>query len=375
MTRESKATNLRVGIFLAVAVVAMAIAVFMVGEKSGLFEGKTEVYTHFADINGLVEGAPVRLAGLDVGTVTEIRFPEALEHRKARVTLSIKSRYMRRIRADSVAFIDSKGLLGDKLINISLGGAGAAEVPDGGTLPTKTAASIEQLSGKLEEAIEGVAKVAKSADQAIQEISSEQVRNDIGRIAASVANIFEAIEKGDGLAHELIFDGSYDTELRGVLGDARGALSDLRAAIARVDRTVASVEHGDGLAHELFYGAKGKQAIADVSQSAADVSAMIKQARDGDGLLHALVYDPENAKAVTELKQASERINRIVAEVEKGRGTIGALMTDPSVYEDLKTVLGNVERNVLLKSLIRFTIKEGDIERPANQRVRRVPEE
>ena len=55
----------------------------------------------------------------------------------------------------------------------------------------------------------------------------------------------------------------------------------------------------------------------------------------------------------------------MMAEIEKGRGTIGGLMVDPSVYEDLKTILGNVKRNVLLKALIRFTINTGDIERPS----------
>jgi phospholipid/cholesterol/gamma-HCH transport system substrate-binding protein len=126
--------------------------------------------------------------------------------------------------------------------------------------------------------------------------------------------------------------------------------------------------------HELFYGDKGRQAMADLSQSAADVSAMIKEAREGEGLLQALVFEPENAKAVTELKQASERVNRIMAEVEKGRGTVGGLMMDPAVYEDMKSVRGNIERNEQPTAQIRYTIKHGDLRRPANQPVRRVPE-
>ena len=107
MSRESRATNVKVGIFLSIGLLTLAVAIFLVGEKSGLFEGKTEIYAHFGDINGLVVGAPVRLAGLDMGTVSEIRFPEQVDHTGARVALSIKSRYMGRIRGDSIAFIDS----------------------------------------------------------------------------------------------------------------------------------------------------------------------------------------------------------------------------------------------------------------------------
>jgi len=375
MSRESSATNLKVGIFLSAAVVTMGIAVFMVGQKSGLFEGKTELHAYFADINGLVEGAPVRLAGLDVGTVSEIRFPEQLEQRKARVTLSIKSRYMTRIRADSVAFVDSKGLLGDKLINITLGTEAAAELPEGGTLTTKTAPSIEHITGKLEEAIASITQVTKTADLAIQEISTVQVRTDIGRIAGSVANILQQVESGKGLAHDLLFDERNGEELHGMLVDARGSLAELRSALERADRTVAAIEKGDGLAHELLYGEKGKLVMTHLEDSAADVSALVRDARESKGLLHALVFDPENAKAVTELTEASERINRIMAKIEAGRGTLGGLIVDPSVYEDLKTVLGNVERNVLLKTLIRMTIKEGDIERPANVPATHVPQD
>jgi len=372
MSRDTQATNIRVGIFLAAGLLILGVAIFTVGQKSGLFEGKVTIYVNFADINGLVDGAPVRLAGLDVGTVQSIRFPEDLEQRQASVALSIKSRYMSRIREDSIAFIDSKGLLGDKLVNITLGSVNSPPLQEGGTLRTKSAPSIEHLATTVEGAIAAVTQVTNTADLAIKQLTTEQVRRDVGRIAASVANILEEVETGRGLAHGLLYEDKYGDELHGALADTRGAIADLRAAIARVDRTVASVEHGEGLAHELLYGDAGKQTMTKINASADDFAAMMHDAREGDGLLHALLFDPENAKAVTDLREASASVNRIMGEIERGRGTLGGLVVDPSVYEDLKTVLGNVERSVLLKALIRFTIKEGDIERPANVPVRRV---
>jgi phospholipid/cholesterol/gamma-HCH transport system substrate-binding protein len=41
------------------------------------------------------------------------------------------------------------------------------------------------------------------------------------------------------------------------------------------------------------------------------------------------------------------------------------LLVDPSVYEDMKTVLGNIERNLVFKALVRMTIKEDGMQRPA----------
>ena len=118
MTRDLKKTRWRVWIFLMLSVVALVVAVYAIGEKSGLFERGATLYAYFEDLDGLVVGAPVRLSGLDIGTVSSVEFPAEIEQRKARVRLSIKARYLPRIRSDSKASIGSKGLLGDKLVDM-----------------------------------------------------------------------------------------------------------------------------------------------------------------------------------------------------------------------------------------------------------------
>ena len=92
-----------------------------------MFESKTTLYAYFGDVSGLVQGAPVRLAGLDVGTVSDIEFAEP-PRSEARVTLKIKTRYLHRVRRDTVVLIDSKGLLGDKILNMTLGTPSSPEV-------------------------------------------------------------------------------------------------------------------------------------------------------------------------------------------------------------------------------------------------------
>jgi phospholipid/cholesterol/gamma-HCH transport system substrate-binding protein len=53
-------------------------------------------------------------------------------------------------------------------------------------------------------------------------------------------------------------------------------------------------------------------------------------------------------------------LRTIVANVKAGKGTVGALLVDPSIYEDLKVVLGNVERNDVLRALVRYSIKQDE---------------
>jgi phospholipid/cholesterol/gamma-HCH transport system substrate-binding protein len=52
----------------------------------------------------------------------------------------------------------------------------------------------------------------------------------------------------------------------------------------------------------------------------------------------------------------SDDLRQIVADLRAGKGTVGALLVDPSVYEDLKRVLGDVQRNDVLRALVRYSI-------------------
>lgn len=356
---------LRVGVFLTAGLLVAATIIFLIGEKRGLFIRKVTLYANFADTGGLVPGAPVRLAGLDVGNVETIEFSAEVGRKEARVELSLGAHYLDRVRQDSEAFVDSKGLLGDKIISISLGSPAAAAHQDGDTLRTRAGPSMEDLANKLGDAFTSVTSVSKSADTAIQAFTTEQVRSDFARITASTADLLEQVEYGDGLAHRLLYDRAWADEIGATIGEAHGALANIESATARVDRILTQIESGHGSGHELIYGTTAKEAFDNLRDATATLASVLGEVRDGKGLLHSVVYDEEQARAVHELTEMAVRLNRVAADVEKGRGTIGGLLVDPSVYEDLKTILGNVERNVLLKALIRFTIKEGDIERPA----------
>jgi phospholipid/cholesterol/gamma-HCH transport system substrate-binding protein len=53
----------------------------------------------------------------------------------------------------------------------------------------------------------------------------------------------------------------------------------------------------------------------------------------------------------------SDDLRTIVGGLRQGKGTLGALLVDPTVYEDIKSVVGNVERNEVLRALVRYSIK------------------
>ena len=59
-----------------------------------------------------------------------------------------------------------------------------------------------------------------------------------------------------------------------------------------------------------------------------------------------------------QLKSATQHLNQILAKIDDGTGTIGALINDPSLYEDLRSLLGGVNRNRIMRNLVRQTIKD-----------------
>lgn len=332
---EDRRRNLRVGIFLVGTIALLVGTIFLLGRSQGIFVRKVTLHTWFTNIGGLAIGAPVRLGGLDVGLVKEVHFATTPQERRIQVDLGIERQYLSRIRVDSIAKLGSKGLLGDSLIDITVGSATAAEVAPDATIPSEESQSIDQIAGELRTAIAAI----RGLSDRFNAVASAELARDVGRIAKSTAAVVEEVERGQGLLHTVIYD------------RAMGAKAEL--LIANASRAVQRVDQ--------LLEREGAPAIADVRSVARDLAAVAAELRTGDGLLHGLVYDREAKQLVANLTSLSQTLKRVGDDVEAGHGTLGALLKDPTVYEDLKIILGNVQRNRLLKSLVRYTIKKDGI--------------
>lgn len=365
--------DLRAGMFVLLGLAILVGAIVLLGQKNALFSRNTTLYVNFSDISGLVEGAPVRLAGMDVGTVAAIALPSDLEKKKARVTLAVQSEYMPRIRRDSRAIIDSNGLLGDKIVNVSMGDPEVPELRPGATLKTGETLTFEAMSNSLHEAIESIRGVTKGVEGLVEGLNESHVQEDVATITGALAGILSEVQKGDGLVHRLVYDKRYASHFSAILVDLQGLTSTTSRAMSRLDGVLVEVERGDGTLHEVVYGQGGKQAIRELEVAAKEIGEVVREVREGNGLVHTLVYDEGNTNFLRELNEASVTLNRITQEIDQGRGTVGGLLKDPTVYEDLKTILGNIKRNVVFKALVRFTIEDDGMRQPENAPAVRAP--
>ena len=88
---ERRRLSLVVGLFLLAALGVGAFALLSLGTSTGLLEGRYRLITYFEDVQGLVAGAPVRLAGRDVGQVEFVTFSSQGDQRPpVRVVLQIR---------------------------------------------------------------------------------------------------------------------------------------------------------------------------------------------------------------------------------------------------------------------------------------------
>jgi phospholipid/cholesterol/gamma-HCH transport system substrate-binding protein len=95
--------------------------------------------------------------------------------------------------------------------------------------------------------------------------------------------------------------------------------------------------------------------------SLVELNRSLEAVRTGNGLAHAIVYgDDQTQRLMGNVNAVSDDLREIVANLKAGRGTVGALLVDPTVYEDIKSLVGNVERNQVLRALVRYSIKQNE---------------
>jgi phospholipid/cholesterol/gamma-HCH transport system substrate-binding protein len=141
---RSSTRDLLAGIFVLVGIVAVAFLAFRVGESPFAEPGGLVLYATFDETGGLKPRAPVDIAGVKVGRVTEITLSEDF---RARVRLEMDGRLA--LPVDTSASIVTAGLLGDRYVSLQLG-AEEETLESGGEIGfTESALLMERLIGKL----------------------------------------------------------------------------------------------------------------------------------------------------------------------------------------------------------------------------------
>jgi phospholipid/cholesterol/gamma-HCH transport system substrate-binding protein len=383
---SERGRKLRVGVFVLIGVAAFLGMIYALGARARLFEPRFTVHAEFTEVGGLVEGATVRLAGVQIGRVSGVNLPPQ-PGGKVRVDMTIARRYGDRVRKDSVARIETQGLLGDRIVEITVGTAQAPPVQAGEVLVSRDPFDIGKVMSESAGVVKNVGALAESLQKTAETLNQSGIIEEAAatvksarKVTDQVSRVVTEVEKGKGLAHALVYDEpvalrkldrlvASTQELvervqrgegaAGVLTSEQSTVAAKRfvAAMDKLSRVVEQPSADDGVLPALLFDPKYRAMLDDARGLAHNLREVSDRLAGGRGTLGALVKDePADAsirQTSQDLQATMANLKAITEKINTGEGTVGALIADPTVYERLVSILDGASRSFLLRGLLR----------------------
>ena len=271
------------GIFVLVGTILTIVGLFAVGNQQDLFSSSITIRAYFSDVEGLRQGAPVRLSGINIGMATDIKLsPHSAD--SVIVVMKIKKEHAERLRTSARAFIETEGLVGNKVVNLRLNGDDAKIVEDGDRIVGVDPVGLGVI-------VDDMRDVLANTDS----------------LTRSLAEIVHKANEGEGSVAKFINDPSlYDNANRLILTTDE----QLRAVTAKLDSFALTMS---------VVGAGTSLLLSDVSRLIRNVDSVVAGVKEGRGALGLALADTGkayqdivvaigNARAATEeLKLAAGR--------------------------------------------------------------------
>jgi phospholipid/cholesterol/gamma-HCH transport system substrate-binding protein len=134
--------ELAVGVFVLIGILALAYLTVKLGKLEVVGGGGYTVYAEFSNAGGVKSGASIEIAGVEIGKVKGV----ALSNYAAKVELWINEGVV--LQDDCIASIKTKGLIGEKYIQLTPGGSEQIIADRGVIRQTESAVDIEELVSK-----------------------------------------------------------------------------------------------------------------------------------------------------------------------------------------------------------------------------------
>ncbi len=292
-------SEMRVGLIVGVSFLVGALVIIAYGKITNIFSRQVEITALFRNVQGLTQGAPVRLLGIDSGYVSSVHFVRFQGKRFVRVTMRITRKRFDDLSAGATASIHTQGLMGIKYLELTPGDS--REGPLNPSLPI-----IGLEAGSL-------GKVMKSGEDVVANLKS---------LSLSLTNLAQQAQKGQGTVGRLLGDPT-------LYKNVSRAASDLSELAERID-------HGPGTVSKLI----GSPVLYDnLDRSLRDLDQMVRTASSGPGLAGKLLNDPQTAAS---FKDSLSRLDEILSQIQSGKGTAGKLLYDPKMADQINGVLDRV---------------------------------
>jgi len=327
----------KVGLFFMIGLILLGL-MLEVGEKWNPFERKITYNTFLTSVTGLKIGDPVRLAGVDVGRITNIKVHDA------NVEIIFEVRDNTKIKTDTVASLRLTNLLGGQFLSLSFGSPNAPLLEEGKTVTGKDSANIDVI-------VDNVSDVVKNAKVLINDLNKNQNRvmgqlsdllgenqDGIRDTVANLKSITAKFDRGDGSLAMLLNDKALYT----TLNDAGNNLNSISVKINSGEGTLGKLVNDPTLYNDV------KLAMNDLREGSVSMNAGFKEIKEvtgkinrGEGTIGKMVNDDA---LYADLKSTTKNLSEITRKINEGEGSIGKLLNEDRLYRDATAAMKKVEK-------------------------------
>ncbi len=349
--QQVKWSQLRVGLTVLVASITLAVLIFVMSGTVSPFSRKIALRAYFENAAGLVKGAPVRLAGVDIGNVDHVGYVTDPKRKSTpvEVVMKISSRNQNEVlhgtaanqyKDGSLATLETAGVLGATFVDIDSSKASGPPVKDGDELKTTESP--------------GVQDVLKASQGTLQNLNT--ILNNVG-------SIVDTIQNGNGTIGKIIKDPELYNHANGLvaqlqtlttqINEGKGSVGKLLASdelynklndtVTKFSQIVDDINAGKGNVGKFL---KDEQMYNNINQITASLRDLTNDINAGRGTLGLVAKNKEFAAKIDRLTTNLEQIsNRLAA----GEGSAGLFLKDPRFYTNSDQLL--IESRSLVKAI------------------------
>ena len=303
MKRSSYLTwdQLKVGALILVAIIILAIAILKLGQSGNLFGKRYHLVSFVGNVSGLRIGGPVTIAGQLAGSIDDIKFlpPDADTTRNLRILLQVNQSLQSQVRKDSRAKIKTQGLLGDKVLDISVGTPKFAPLHEGDTLLIAPAVDYEAV---------------------VQQASG--IMGQVADVTRDLKRLTDQINRGQGTLGQLLTNRTLYDQLNATLDRTSALMSRLENPRGTIGRLLDDPT--------LYYS---------LNRAVASADSIITGMNRSNGTLAKLLKDDT---LYVHLVSVVSRADSLVSVMAGGNGTMQKLFTDQQLYDQLVKIVGEL---------------------------------
>lgn len=314
-TRSLAWSELKIGALTIVAIVIAAVLVFSLTGSKGFAWQRYSLKTTFPNVAGLAPGSPVRVAGVEVGSVTAIDFAGELVD----VTFTIKKDLRNRITDKSIARLGSVSLLGESAVDITPSSSGTA-IPEWGYVSQGRAAAA--LSDMTDQAAQGITEITglvhdiRGGRGTVGKLmTDEQLYTELQRFVGTANGLTDGLKQGRGSLGKLLNDPA--------------TANALEASLKNVEALTRSLNAGEGSLGKLL---KDDALSRSLTSATTSLESLMTKLNSNEGTAGKLINDPA---LFNQLNAVTGHLDEVLARLNDGEGTAGQLLKDKQLYENM----------------------------------------